>query len=417
MKMRLRAAMGPLLPLSVAVLGGCSTPTPQWLIEPVGAFCAAGIDRPCLQAFATHAYVDLASDYSVPSAAKDVDQPSDQAQPQEEAGQATVGSGPSGDWSCPVPTEGEGASQQPAAQSELAVKEAADEGEGAATFDAETPLPANDGTNDSSSLSAQIDQGAIPALEFGSAAIGANLVGPKGFAPSDLALQHREAGALLNLKSEAISKEHISRVYDIPDADLRAHTLATLLILHSNSMPESQVDEVLNTLYELDKERYEKALIIKLPALLKTGDLERAKALRQVLLDGVGAQSDQFSMLAYVASCYTMIGLKQDAGDIVRDAVAGGLKLSADDRTLIKLAMAVSNGGYPMIQEFYDFKSDQARLDAYLMLAVIGRQLNIQGVERRALSDAVRFIQKSSARIDRVSALAAILASAPGAIQ
>jgi hypothetical protein len=416
MKMILRAAIAPLVPLSAAILGGCSSPSPQWLIEPVGAFCAAGIDQPCLQAFAADAYADVASDFVVPSAPKDVSPPSDPAQPHDEAGQATV-SDQSGHWSCPVPSVVESASQQPTVPTELAEKEATVEGEGASSADAATPLPADDGANDSSALSPQVDQGAIPALEFGSAAIAANLVEPKGYVPSDLALQYREAGSLLNLESEPISKEHIGRVYDIPDADLRAKTLSTLLVLYSKSMSESQVDEILNVLYELDQRRYEEALIIKLPALLKTGDLERAKALRHVLLGEVGRQADQFSMLAYVASCYTMIGLKQDAGDIVRDAVSGGLKLSADDRTLIKLAMAVSNGGYPMIQDFYDFKSDQARLDAYLMLAVIGRQLNIQGVERRALSDAVRFIQKSSARIDRASALAAILAAAPGAIQ
>ncbi|MGI0637562.1 hypothetical protein ACRCPT_05510 [Pseudomonas aeruginosa] len=417
MKMLLRAAIAPLVPLSAAIMGGCSSPSPQWLIEPVGAFCAAGIDQPCLQAFAAHAYADVASDFVVPPAPLELTPPSNPAQPQEEAGQAPVGGGSSGDWSCPVPGQSESASQQATVPSELTEKEATVEGEGASTADAEMPLLPNTGVSESSALSASADQGVIPALEFGSAAIGASLVEPKGFAPGDLALQSREAGSLLNLKSKSISKEYIGRVHDIPDADLRAQTLAALLILYSASMPESQADEILNALYELDKGRYEKALIIKLPALLKTGDFERAKALRQVLLGGPGEQSDQFSMLAFVASCYTMIGLKQDAGDIVRDAVAGGLKLSADDRTLIRLAMAVSNGGYPMIQDFYDFKSDQARLDAYLMLALIGRQLNIEGVEKRALSDAVRFIQKSSVRIDRASALAAILAAAPGVIQ
>ncbi|WP_162962026.1 hypothetical protein [Pseudomonas aeruginosa] len=416
MKMLLRAAIAPLVPLSAAILGGCSSPSPQWLIEPVGAFCAAGIDQPCLQAFAAHAYADVASDFIVPSAPKDVSPPNDPAQQQEDAGQTVVGS-PSGDWSCPVPSLVESASQQPKVPSELAEKEASVEGEGASSADAAAPLPANDGANDSRALSPQVDQGAILALEFGSAAIAANLVEPKGYVPSDLALQYREAGSLLNLESEAIEKEHIERVYGIPDAGLRAKTLSTLLVLYSKRMSESQVDEILNVLYKLDQRRYVEALIIKLPALLKTGDLERAKALRHVLLGEVGRQSDHFSMLAYVSSCYTMIGLKQDAGDIVRDAVASGLELSPDDRTLIKLAIAVSNGGYPMIQDFYDFRSDQARLDAYLMLAIIGRQLDIQGVEKRALSDAIRFIQKSSVRIERASALASILAAAAGAIQ
>ncbi|HBO2935261.1 TPA: hypothetical protein L4R50_000257 [Pseudomonas aeruginosa] len=416
MKMLLRAAIAPLVPLSAAILGGCSSPSPQWLIEPVGAFCAAGIDQPCLQAFAAHAHADVASDFIVPSAPKDVSPPNDPAQQQEDAGQTVVGS-PSGDWSCPVPSLVESASQQPKVPSELSEKEASVEGEGASSADAAAPLPVNDGANDSRALSPQVDQGAILALEFGSAAIAANLVEPKGYVPSDLALQYREAGSLLNLESEAIEKEHIERVYGIPDAGLRAKTLSTFLVLYSKRMSESQVDEILNVLYKLDHRRYEEALIIKLPALLKTGDLERAKALRHVLLGEVGKQPDHFSMLAYVSSCYTMIGLKQDAGDIVRDAVASGLKLSPDDSTLIKLAIVVSNGGYPMIQDFYDFRSDQARLDAYLMLALIGRQLNIQGVEKRALSDAVRFIQKSSVRIERASALAAILAAAAGAIQ
>ena len=49
-------------------------------------------------------------------------------------------------------------------------------------------------------------------------------------------------------------------------------------------------------------------------------------------------------MLAFVATCDTMAGMKQDVGAIVQDSVQGGTDLSADYRKLIQLSIAVAKG-------------------------------------------------------------------------
>ena len=80
------------------------------------------------------------------------------------------------------------------------------------------------------------------------------------------------------------------------------------------------------------------------------------------------------------------------------------------------MAINVGDGHYPMLQEFYDYQSDEARLHAYLTLTVIARQFDRKDIATRAMGDAVRFIQKSSVKLDRVRALGLILSLTPGVI-
>ena len=47
-----------------------------------------------------------------------------------------------------------------------------------------------------------------------------------------------------------------------------------------------------------------------------------------------------------------------------------------------------------MMQEFYDFESDQAILSAYLTIAVIARQLDNPSVAHHTIADAVKFIRR-----------------------
>ena len=202
----------------------------------------------------------------------------------------------------------------------------------------------------------------------------------------------------------------------IGDPQLRAKTITEKLTLYSRRMTDAQLGAALNALYDLDREQYETALIVKLPGLLKIGDLERAKALRQELLNTVQSPSRPFSMLAYVASCYSMAGMSGDAGAIVREAAKRGSQLSKDDGNLVRMAVEVSRGSYPAPQDFYDFRSDEARLEAYLTLAVLARQIENPVIERQAIWGAVKFLQKSSVRIDKQKAFASILMVAPGVV-
>ena len=220
----------------------------------------------------------------------------------------------------------------------------------------------------------------------------------------------------MNVGPGPITDTQLERASKITDKALRADAISGLLSLHSRSMSDNQVNTLLNELYALDKGQYANALIVKLPGLLSLGDLERAKALREVLLSAKASPDRAFSMLAYVAACYTMAGMQQDAGAIVEDATPKGFKLASDDQRLISLSISVSNGSYPMVQDFWDFKSDEVRLSAYLTIAVIARQLDNPAVAHQAVADAVKFIQKSGAKLDRTKALSQILAVSPGVI-
>ncbi|MPQ69259.1 hypothetical protein [Pseudomonas sp. MWU12-2323] len=256
--------------------------------------------------------------------------------------------------------------------------------------------------------------GEILNLAFGAGAIGAATDSVPGYVPSDKVAGFKDAGALLKVEGSITNSERIARARKISDPALRADVLSRLLTLYSPSMSGDQINTVLNALYELNKDKYTNALIVKLPGMLKLGDLERAKALRDTLLDTEVSPDSSFSMLAFVASCYTMAGLKQDATDIVVREVREGADLSEDDKKLIGMAISVANGSYPMMQDFYDYRSDEVRLHAYLTIAVIARQLDYPSVAHRSVADAVKFIQKSAVKLDRQKALGQILALSPG---
>ncbi|MCF5382077.1 hypothetical protein GIW05_00885 [Pseudomonas syringae] len=256
----------------------------------------------------------------------------------------------------------------------------------------------------------------IPTLAFWASAIGASPSAAPGYEPSGKVVEFKEAGAQLRVGQGDTPGQMVERAKLIPDPALRADALSGLLTLYSPAMPTSEIDTVLNSIYELDKGKYTNSLIVKLPTLLKLGDLDRAKALRETLLEKPVPSDASFSMLAFVVSAYTMAGLMQDASSIIVDEVRGGTNLSADDQKLIGMAIKVSNGSYPAMQDFYAYRSDEVRLHAYLTIAVVARQLDYPKVTHRALADAVKFIQKSSVKIDRQKALGQILALSPGVL-
>lgn len=400
--------------IASAFLHGCSTQNPEWLASPTGAYCASGLDATCLKSFAEKAYADATARHVVAQGAETarLAKVAEQSQPDVPVSK-DIEPSKKGE------ADGHESSATPQDQN---VEEG--KGSGAPVI----VVPANEATDaksESPSPSSDISKpeaptpipdGSLPKLAFGVAAVGASASDADGYQPSTKVIQSKEAGALLNVGPGPISDPQLELAAKIADKELRADALSGLLSLHSRSMSDSQVNTLLNELYALDKGQYANALIVKLPGLLNVGDLERAKALREVLLGAKVSPDRTFSMLAYVASCYTMAGLKQDAGAIVIDAIPEGAKLSADDQRLISLSISVSNGSYPMVQDFWDFKSDEARLSAYLTIAVIARQLDSPAVAHQAVADAVKFIQKSGAKLDRTKALSQILAVSPGVI-
>jgi len=387
-------------------MAGCASNNPEWLAQPSGAFCADAITKECLKAFAEKSYTE--STARVVSNRNLTDQsavePSTSSQaPSNEAEVERGGEGADGVTA--TPSEGNGAKEDSKPQLSEDLPDDLD-----ATPHVKEDIPPHP---DASAERTDNHEGSIPTLALGVAAIGASAADADGFVPSEAVTHSLTAGSILN--QDGFSSARINEAQTIHDKALRSEVLASIVTLHANSLSEEQTNDVLNDLYALDKGQYGMALIVKLPGLLKEGDLERAAALRDALMEA-SSRPRYFSMLAYVASCYTMAGLKDDAGAIVRKAYADGRELSADDRKLIAMAINVGDGHYPMLQEFYDYQSDEARLHAYLTLTVIARQFDRKDIATRAMGDAVRFIQKSSVKLDRVRALGLILSLTPGVI-
>jgi len=385
---------------------GCASNNPEWLAQPSGAFCADALTEKCLKAFAEKAYTEstarVVSNRNLTDQSAVEPSPSSQA-PSNEAEVERGGEGADGVTA--TPSEGHGAKEDSKPQLSEDLPDDLD-----ATPHVKEDIPPHP---DASAERTDNHEGSIPTLALGVAAIGASAADADGFVPSEAVTHSLTAGSILN--QDGFSSARISEAQTIHDKALRSEVLASIVTLHANSLSEEQTNDILNDLYALDKGQYGMALIVKLPGLLKEGDLERAAALRDALMEA-SSMPRYFSMLAYVASCYSMAGLKDDAGAIVRKAYADGRELSADDRKLIAMAINLGDGHYPMLQEFYDYQSDEARLHAYLTLTVIARQFDRKDIATRAMGDAVRFIQKSSVKLDRVRALGLILSLTPGVI-
>lgn len=416
-----------LMLLSSVLLSGCSTHSPEWLASPTGAYCASGLNSTCLKALAEKSYSDatarhLSAQNEAAARPAGGDEPHPSEMPESKVAvlpPATGAGGQSSDAVRPVDSSSHGlvpASPTPLVEAGKGVTTSVSHEAPEKVVDASTAEAKADSPPAKEVQTPPIVDGSLPMLAFGIAAIGANAVGADGYQPSDRVIQAKKAGAYLNVGQGPITDMQLKEARNISDEELRAGALSGMLYLHSRSMSDSQVNSVLNELYALDKDQYSDALIVKLPGLLLAGDLERAKALRGVLLGAKAGPERSSFMLAYVAACYTMAGMKQDAGAIVEDAVREGGDLSADDQRLINLSISVSNGSYPMAQDFWDFKSDDSRLSAYLAIAVIARQFDSPAVAHRAVADAVRFIQKAGVKMDKPKALSQILAVSPGVI-
>lgn len=419
---------------ALGITGGCAGKSPEWLTAPSGAFCATGLNDVCLKALAEKSYVD--------ATAKEVAIQKSSNLPSPDPKKVPVNQAPGKDGQVAGPNVSASSVSPPTQATGLANPEApSDHPPEATAAKLMTALPAlpemplttgvedlaqqtkdeiKGGTTEQGAASVTKHEGlkltndSIPSLAFGISAIGAKAKEADGFVPPEQVVESKQAGRLLNIGAGPVPNALIEEATRIGDKALRADTLSGMVTLHSGSMTEDQINRVLNELYSLDEGQYANALIVKLPVLLKIGDLERAKALRAMLLNSPATKDRPFSMLAFVATCYTMAGMKQDAGDIVQDAIRDGGELTTDDLKLIQVSVIVANGSYPMMQEFYDFETDNARLSAYLTIAVVARQLGMPGIAHRAISDAVRFVQKSAVKVDRQKALSQILSVSPG---
>lgn len=226
------------------------------------------------------------------------------------------------------------------------------------------------------------------------------------------------SGAAIALMIEGDDKAAVDAAHEIPDKDARIFALLSIVSLSDGSMDEEALGRALNTLYGQDSKAYARGLHGRLVGLLEKGDIERALALGRHMLNIHYDQANQsFAPFASIAATYAAAGLKGDARKLIRDAVIYIPVLGADDNSrFFAIAMKAADGHYPPPQDFHDLTSDQVRLDAYLQLAAMFRRTGNKEMSARALSDAVRFVQKTAFSLPRAQAVTQIAIASIGVL-
>lgn len=219
-----------------------------------------------------------------------------------------------------------------------------------------------------------------------------------------------DAGGLVAQADEATGETIVRALQEIEDPQAKAYALSMLLVLKGHELQQATIGEALNTLYLVDRAKYVTGISGRLTALLRQRDLERAAALRPELIQAEGDPARPFSMLPLVVGAYSRAGLEADALALLASESIAGRKFTDDEVKLIKLVSQVAVDGYPSSHDFLTFRSDQVRLEAYLTVATLSLLLGEPETAEQAISDGLRFIQKSSVDVDKRLALGNLMA-------
>lgn len=212
--------------------------------------------------------------------------------------------------------------------------------------------------------------------------------------------------------------EAVQAALSIRDKDASEFALLTIISLSDKTMDDLVLGRALNKLSELSNQAYLRGLQGRVAGLLVKGDIERADALRDFLLkNDSGTLTSSFTTATHVAACYAMAGMAPDATAILQDALSSfPEQIRSDNARVFGLVLKASQGEYPFPQDFYEFTSDQARLDAYLMLSSLYRRNNKLELASRALRDAVLLTQKSGFKVPLDQALTQLATSSLGVL-
>lgn len=209
------------------------------------------------------------------------------------------------------------------------------------------------------------------------------------------------AGAAISAAREKRFSAALDDAVKVQDPAARILALTHIAALASRSDDEKAIGRSLNTLNEQDKHAYMDALQQRLLTLLSTGDMERAKSLRDGLLEYYVSQPSSTMAIAQIAISYATTGHIDDANSFLQKASSKVKGLSTKDMgVLFEVIIKAANGEYPPPQDFYAFSSDAMRLEAYVQLAVLFDRSGQAGYSRRVASDMARFAQKSSFKVD-----------------
>lgn len=187
----------------------------------------------------------------------------------------------------------------------------------------------------------------------------------------------------------------------VQDRSARLLALQHIAALAARSDDEKAIGRSLNSLNDEDKPAYMDALQQRLLTLLSVGDLERAKALQDGLLEFYAGRKNNTMRVAQIAISYATTGHVQDANAFLQRASQKVPGLNAKDMgVLFELVIKASKGEYPPPQDFFAFSSDSMRLEAYVQLAILYDRSGQADYSSRVTSDMARFAQKSSFRVE-----------------
>lgn len=204
----------------------------------------------------------------------------------------------------------------------------------------------------------------------------------------------------------------------IQNKEAAVFALLTIISLSDETMEDQALGKALNKLSALDKQAYLRGLQGRIAGLLIKGDLERANALRDYLLkNNTEVRTYTFATVTQIAASYAMAGLAPDATATFREALPGmPEQIREDNVRFVELVIKASAGDYPPPQDIHAFSSDQARLDAYLLLSALYRRNHKLDLATRSLNEAVLFTQKSGFSVPMDQALTQLATSTLGVL-
>lgn len=183
----------------------------------------------------------------------------------------------------------------------------------------------------------------------------------------------------------------------IEDPAAQIFALRQITILATRVGDSAVVQKALNVLSTMNQDAYFYGLQARLDGLLVAGDLERTRALQELLLTHFTDLADPTHRVAEVAVSYAIAGYAEDGRGFVAKAKRLNPKVLTQDVTrMVTIVVKAYEGSYPVPQDFYNITSDGSKLETYLQLALLYSRTGKQDYSKRIVIDMARFVQRSS---------------------
>lgn len=197
----------------------------------------------------------------------------------------------------------------------------------------------------------------------------------------------------------ALAGSH-EQLLSLHDGRAKAEAVSAYLWISNHRIQVTTRESLFEALHRIDADLYYSTRAVTVPTHIGLGDFDRAAA----IIGSIEFTNDHLWDMAGLVEAFQagsalgyrtqLIGLKGD---------------SHDGQKLRELGRLVGRGNYPSLGWFYDFRSDSARATAYQTVLAYACAKGDAALASRAIGDGVRFIGKSSLRLNREPYLANLL--------